>query len=272
MNPSAPGFAAGRLAGRAALVTGATRGIGRTIAEWLAEAGTSLYVSGTTAAEVASTVRDLRDGGARADGSAADLSDPAAAHDLGRAALQRLGRIDILINNAGMSTRASSWTVSDADWEHQLNVNLRAPFILGQHATRAMIEAGRGGRIVNISTVGAQHAFRDAAAYNAAKSGIEALTRQHATELGPYGITVNAVAPGAVMDRPEAPDEPELRRRYAAQIPLGRVGRSEDIAAAVLFLCLPEAGWITGQVLTVDGGQTIYFSDGLTFTHGAAPR
>jgi NAD(P)-dependent dehydrogenase (short-subunit alcohol dehydrogenase family) len=260
-------YAEGRLAGRTALVTGATRGIGRTIAEWLASAGAALYLSGTHEEDVASAVHDLRAAGAIADGAAADLSRPEEAHALGGRALEAGGRIDILVNNAGMSTRAHSWTVSDADWSYQLDVNLRAPFILGQYATRDMIARGQGGRIVNISTVGAQHGFRDAAAYNAAKAGIEGLTRQHATELGPYGITVNAVAPGAVMDRPGAEDEPELRRRSEAVIPLGRVGRSEDIAAAVLFLCLPEAGWITGQVLTVDGGQTAYFSDGRSFAH-----
>jgi NAD(P)-dependent dehydrogenase (short-subunit alcohol dehydrogenase family) len=267
MHAPAMPFAEGRLAGRTALVTGATRGIGRTIAAWLAAAGAALYVSATRDEDVAATVRYLRAAGVTAAGVAADLSTPEGAHALGRRALEAGGRVDILVNNAGMSTRGPSWTVADADWSYQLNVNLSAPFILGQYATRDMLERGQGGRIVNISTVGAQHAFRDAAAYNAAKAGIEALTRQHATELGPYGITVNAVAPGAVMDRPGAEDEPDLRRRFEAMLPIGRVGRSEDVAAAVLFFCLPEAGWITGQVLTVDGGQTAYFSDGLAFTH-----
>jgi len=133
-----------------------------------------------------------------------------------------------------------------------------------------MIARGRGGRIVNISTVGAQAAHRDTAAYDAAKGGLEALTRQLAIELGPHRITVNAIAPGAVMDRPGAADEPEVRARYEQHIPAGRVGRAEDIAAGVLYFCLPEAEWVTGQVLTIDGGSTAYFPDGLAFRRPVA--
>ena len=270
MAPSTTALGNGGLAGRVALVTGATRGLGRTIVDWLAGAGASLFVSGTDTDNVAATVRALREAGADADGAAADLSTPAGAHQLARQALTAAGRIDILVNNAGMSTRGDSWLVTDEDWEHQQNVNLRSPFILGQYATRDMIERGRGGRIVNISTVGAQAAHRDAAAYDAAKGGLEALTRQLAIELGPHGITVNAVAPGAVMDRPGAVAEPEIRLRYERHIPLGRVGRAEDVAAAVLFFCLPEAEWITGQVLTVDGGATAYLPDGQPFPRRAS--
>ena len=147
----------GKLQGGTALVTGATT---------RASAGPSPSGSPPPARrcssragprrDVAETVRACATSGRDVDGVAADLSTPAGAHDLGRRALDGAGRIDILVNNAGMSTRGDSWTVIDADWEYQLNVNLRAPFILGQYATRDMIERGRGGRIVNISTVGAQ--------------------------------------------------------------------------------------------------------------------
>lgn len=242
------------LAGMTALVTGATRGLGRTTAEWLGRDGAALLLSGRDPADVATAVAELRAAGIDADGIPADLSDPADAHRLGREVLAR-GPLHVLVNNAGMSIRGNFWEVSDADWEYQVNVNQRAPFILAQHAARAMIEGGIRGRIVNVSTIGANFCHRDGLVYDAAKAAVEAMTRNMAYELGTYGISVNCVAPGAVPERPGARTDPAGWPKTAARIPLGRVGRAEDIAAAVRFFCLPESGWTTGQTLLVDGGH-----------------
>lgn len=242
------------LAGMTALVTGGTRGLGRTTAEWLGRDGAALRLSGRDPMHVAAAVEELRAIGIAADGIAADLSNPAEAHRLGREALAR-GPLHILVNNAGMSIRGNFWEVTDADWEYQVNVNQRAPFILAQHAARTMIATGIRGRIVNVSTIGANFCHRDGLVYDAAKAAVEAMTRNMAYELGPYGISVNCVAPGAVPERPGADTDPEGWPQTAARIPLKRVGRSEDVAAAVRFFCLPESGWTTGQTLLVDGGH-----------------
>jgi glucose 1-dehydrogenase len=253
------------LADRVALVTGSTRGLGRVIASRLAAEGATIVVSGRAAADVDTALNELRGEGASATGIPADLADPEEAHRLGAAAVAAFGRLDILVNNAGMSRRTDAWRLSDESWQEQVNVNLRSPFILAQHAARAMIDGGRGGRIVNISTIGARASLHDAIAYDSAKGGLEAMTRDLAVELGRFGITVNAVAPGAVVDRPgQDPVEAEaIRGRHQAAIPLGRVGRAEDVAAAVSFFCSPDAEWITGQVLGVDGGHRLYLNDGL---------
>jgi len=242
------------LRGMTALVTGGTRGLGRVIAEWLGRDGAALLISGRAAADVERAVGELRGLGLAADGIAADLADPAEAHRLGREATQR-GPLHLLVNNAGMSIRGRFWEVSDADWEEQTNVNQRAPFILAQHAARAMIAGGIRGRIVNVGTIGARHCHKDALVYDAAKAAVEAMTRNMAYELGPHGISVNCVVPGAIRERPGVAVDPEGWPRTAALIPLGRAGRAEDVAAAVRYFCRPESAWTTGQSLLVDGGH-----------------
>ena len=248
----------GRLAGRAALVTGSTRGLGRTIAEWLVREGARVVVSGREEAAVRAATDELRALGGDALGIAADLARPDEAHRLATATLAAVGRLDLLVNNAGMSRRAPFWEVDDADWDYQINVNLRAPFILAQHAARRMIEHGAGGRIVNVSSVLARAPQPDCAPYSAAKGGIESLTRNLAYELAPHGIAVNCVAPGAIDERPGAILDRAAAARAAGDIPVGRVGRAEDIAAAVLFFCLPESAFTTGQTLLIDGAHHGY--------------
>ena len=245
------------LSGMTALVTGGTRGLGRVIAEWLGRDGATLLISGRAAADVDTAVAELRRLGLAADGIPANLADPAAAHRLGQEATER-GPLHLLVNNAGMSIRGRFWEVSDADWEEQTNVNLWAPFILAQHAARAMIAGGVRGRIVNVSTIGAHLCHKDALVYDAAKAAVEAMTRNMAYELGPHGIAVNCVVPGAIPDRPGVAVDPEGWPRTAALIPQGRAGRAEDVAAAVRFFCRPESAWTTGQSLLVDGGHSTW--------------
>ncbi|MGD9714244.1 MAG: SDR family NAD(P)-dependent oxidoreductase, partial [Thermomicrobiales bacterium] len=150
------------------------------------------------------------------------------------------------------------WDVTDADWDEQVNVNLRSPFILAQHVARRMIERGTRGRIVNVGTIGARKCHRDGCIYDSAKGGVEVMTRNMAFELAPYGISVNCVVPGAIPIRPGGTFDPEASGQYLQFVPVGRFGSSEDIAAAVLYFCELGTEFTTGQSLLVDGGHAAY--------------
>jgi NAD(P)-dependent dehydrogenase (short-subunit alcohol dehydrogenase family) len=248
-----------RLAGKTALVTGSTRGLGRVIAEWLARDGADVIVSGRDPADVNRAVEELRGFGTRVHGIPADLSRIADAHALIEASLAYAPSLEIVVNNAGMSIPQPFHECTDADYEYQQNVNLRSPFIICQHVARSWISRGIHGRIVNISTVGVFSAHTDRMVYNMSKAGIQAMTKNMAYELGRHGISVNAVAPGNVPDRPGQPEfTAEERTRMDAAIPLGRLGTAEDIASAVRHFCLPESQWTTGQTLLVDGGMVAF--------------
>jgi NAD(P)-dependent dehydrogenase (short-subunit alcohol dehydrogenase family) len=250
----------GRLSGKTALVTGSTRGLGRTIAEWLAREGANIVVSGREPDAVQASVDAIKRIGVEATGIPADLSRFDEAHRLAKETLAAVAQLDILMNNAGMSIRGNFWDVTDKDWDYQVNVNYRSPYILAQHAARHMIERGVRGRIVNTSTIGARACHTDAAVYDSAKGAVEVMTRNMAYELGPHGITVNCVAPGNIAERPGA-TRSEWWEPAAAKIPFGRVGRAEDIAAAVVFFCLPESEFTTGQTLLIDGAHDTYLPE-----------
>ncbi|MDQ3694728.1 MAG: SDR family oxidoreductase [Chloroflexota bacterium] len=243
-----------RLAGKTALVTGSTRGIGRTVAERLGREGAKNIVSGRDQADVDRVIAELAAMNIPASGLTADLSRPNEAHRLGERAIAMAGRLDILVNNAGMSLRGPFWDVSDADWEYQVNTNYRAPFILAQHAARHMRQHGLLGRIINTSTVGAHRCHADAAVYDSAKAAVEGMTRNMAHELARDGITVNCVIPGPIGDRPGSEHERPFWGQVSQNVPVGRVGTAADVAAAVLFFALPESLFTTGQSLLIDGG------------------
>ncbi|MDP9473742.1 MAG: SDR family oxidoreductase [Chloroflexota bacterium] len=257
----APTHGKGRLHGQTALVTGSTRGLGRTMAEWLAREGAGIVVSGRQQGAVDASVTAMHDLRVASFGVTADLARVDEAHRLAEQVLARVERLDILVNNAGMSIRGHFWEVTDAEWEEQVNVNFRSPFVLAQHAARQMIERGTRGRIVNVSTIGAHACHTDAAVYDSAKGAVETMTRNMAYELAPYGIGVNCVIPGAIAERPGATDRPEAWENARRNIPLGRLGRAEDIAAAVRFFCLPETEFTTGQALLIDGGHSSYLHE-----------
>ena len=233
------------------------------MAEWLAREGANIIVTGREREAVDASAAAMEGIGVQAWGIPADLSRPDEAHRLANAALATVDRLDIVVNNAGMSISQSFWEVSDADWDVEITTNVRAPFILNQHAARHMRERAIRGRIVNVSTIGVFAGHRDKMVYNIAKAGVQAMTRNMAYELAPFGITVNCVAPGAVPDRPgnDYGSGPSEADRYAEAIPVGRFGRAEDIATAVIFFCLPETEWTTGQTLLIDGGHLSYLPD-----------
>jgi 3-oxoacyl-[acyl-carrier protein] reductase len=253
----------GRLAGKNALVTGSTRGLGRTTAEWLAREGANIYVTGRDGADIADAIAAMHAHGVEAWGSPADLSRPEETHALAERALATAGTFDILVNNAGMSQPQPFLEVTDDDWDIEMTVNVRSPFILSQHIARRMIAENIRGRIVNISTIGVFAAHKQHMVYNIAKGGVQAMTRCMAWELGKHGINANCVAPGAVPDRPGSEEDMEHGALgiWSERIPMGRLGRAEDIANAVLFFCLPETEWTTGQTLLVDGGHISYLRE-----------
>ncbi|MEJ7839319.1 MAG: SDR family oxidoreductase [Thermomicrobiales bacterium] len=252
----------GRLVGRTALVTGSTRGLGRVIAEWLARDGADVVTTGRDQGDVDRAVEEIGEFDTRVVGITADLSRLDHAHRLIETAFDQAPGIDIVVNNAGMSVPQAFYECSDAEYEYQHNVNLRSPFVINQVASRRWIESATRGRIVNISTVGVFAAHADRMVYNMAKAGVQAMTRNMAHELGPFGISVNCVAPGNVADRPNVETfSDDDRIRMNARIPLGRIGRAEDIASTVRYLCLPESAWTTGQTLLVDGGMISGMAD-----------
>ncbi len=255
--PAGWGRGFGRLQGRTALVTGSTRGLGRTMADWLAREGANIIVTGRDQGHVDAAVAGIRGLGVDAWGIPADLSRVEEIHALAEAAFGRPSPPDIVVNNAGMSIPQEFWKATDADFDYEMNVNVRAPFILCQHATRAWMTAGTHGRIVNVSTIGVFQGHRDRVIYNMAKAGVQAMTRNLAFEAGQHGITINCVAPGAVPDKPGTDWHPAQaeRERATPDIPVKRYGRAEDIAAAVVYFCMPETEWTNGQTLLVDGGH-----------------
>lgn len=246
-----------RFANKRALVTGATRGLGRTIAEWLAREGADVFISGRNQEDIDRAIAELEPFGTRITGAPADLEDLHAIHQLAETALEVTGPFDILINNAGFSNPVPFLETTDADWDAEMSVNVRAPFVISQHIARSMIDHGINGRIVNISTIGVYASHHKQIIYDIAKAGVQAMTKNMAFELGQYGITTNCVAPGAVPYRPGFEDDGKLGPALP-RVPTGRWGDANDIANAVCFFCQDESSWVTGQTLLVDGGHLTY--------------
>ena len=241
------------LASQVALVTGAGRRIGRVIALTLARAGAHVAVNyHRSAAGARSAVREIRSLGVEALALQADVSRPSEVRAMFRAADRKFGRLDILINNAGVFFAAPWDKLSERDWDRALGTNLKGPFFCAQAAARVMLRQ-RGGRIINIASLGGLRAWPSYMHYCSSKAGLIMLTRCLAKALGPK-ILVNAVAPGTILFPGEEPAR--AQQRSLRLTPLRKAGRPEDVAAAVLFLAT-TARFITGQVIPVDGGQSI---------------
>jgi len=242
------------LAGRVALVTGASSGIGSACALALADAGAAVAVGFSANRSGADDVvaRILERGGA-ATTIGADLSDPAAAIALVDTTVKELGGIDIVVNNAGITRDNLAVRITDADWDAVIAVDLSAAFRICRAALRPMLRR-REGRIINISSIAGVVGNPGQANYSAAKAGLIGLTKSLCREVGSRAITVNAVAPGFIATEMTKVLGAELLAAVTATIPLRRIGTAEEVAAAVRFLALPEAAYITGHVLHVDGG------------------
>ncbi len=243
-----------RLEGKVALVTGAGRGIGRAIAERLAAEGAAVVVSDVDLPQAEQAARELAVQGRQALAVRADVSDLRQVRQMFQMTAERFGRLDILVNNAGIIRRGSLDDHPDADWELVLAVNLKGTYYCSREAARVMKQQGHG-RIVNISSVaGKVGDITSAPSYGPSKGAVNTLTKSLARELAPYGITVNAVAPHAIETEMTGEWSAEKRRSILAQIPVGRLGRPEEVAAAVAFLASDEAGFITGEILDINGG------------------
>jgi 3-oxoacyl-[acyl-carrier protein] reductase len=242
-----------RFEGKVALVTGASRGIGRAIAAMLAAQGATV-VAAARGDNAAATVEAIRAAGGRAEALSLDVTDADAAVAAVQGVVSTHGRLDILVSNAGITRDQLMLRMKRADWDEVIATNLTAAFVLCQAALKPMLKQ-RGGRIVAISSVVGQMGNAGQANYAASKAGLIGFCKSLAREVGSRSVTVNVVAPGFVeTDMTKAMNE-ETQKQWAAQIPLGRLGSPDDIAAAVCFLASDEASYITGQVLAVNGGM-----------------
>jgi len=241
------------LTGRRALVTGATGGIGGAIARALHDRGAAVALSGTRDGPLGELAAEL---GQRAHPLVCDLSDPGAVDALPKRAAEAMGGVDILVNNAGITRDQLFMRMSDADWDTVIAVDLTAAFRLSRAVLRGMMKA-RWGRIVQITSVVGHTGNPGQGNYCAAKGGLTAMSKSLAAEVASRGITVNCVAPGFIETAMTEKLSEEQTARILAQIPAGRMGSAEEVAAAALWLASPEASYITGQTLHVNGGMAM---------------
>lgn len=242
------------LGNKCALVTGASKGVGKGIALELARQGAAVavnYHSDTAGAEA--TAAEIRSAGGRATTVRADVASKQQVDEMFDRVLAEFGRLDILVNNAGIQTWKPLLDLTEEEWDRVLDVNLKGCFLCTQRAARAMKEAG-GGAIVNIGSGCNKWPFPNLVNYTASKGGIEQFTKVAAVELGPYRIRVNCVAPGAIEIERTKQEAGDYAGTWGRLTPLRRIGLPSDVAAAVAFLCEDRAGFITGQTLWVDGG------------------
>lgn len=241
------------LTGKAALVTGASGGIGAAVARSLHGAGATVGLSGTRVAPLQALATEL---GSRAYVLPCDLSDPVAVEALPKAAAGAMGALDILVNNAGITRDGLMLRMSDADWDAVVAVNMTATFRLSRGVLRAMMKA-RWGRIINISSVVAVGGNPGQANYAAAKAGVIGMSKSLAAEVASRNITVNCVAPGFIATAMTDKLTEEQKNALLAGVPAGRMGEASEVAAAVLYLASPEAAYVTGATLHVNGGMAM---------------
>jgi len=245
-----------QLANQIAVVTGAGRGIGRAIALKFAAEGADVVCASRTQENSDKVAGEVRALGRKAWAHAVDVADAAAVNAAAEKILAECGKVDILVNNAGVTRDGLLMRMSDADWDTVVDTNLKGAFLVTKAFSRAMIKA-RSGRIINVTSVIGLIGNAGQCNYAASKAGLIGFTQSAARELASRGITVNAIAPGFIETDMTGALKPEMREAVLKQIPLGRFGQADDVADAALFLAGPAARYITGQVLTVDGGMVM---------------
>ena len=253
--PTVPSARFPDLADKVAVVTGASRGIGCGIAEVLGEQTMRLVLAARSAEAGEAVARGLRAAGVDCLWVTADLATRDGAREVCEAALERFGRIHLLVNNAARLASAPFLDLDEDVYHESFERNVRIVYGLSLLVARHMAEAG-GGCIVHVSSVGGLRAHRGLAGYDASQGAVDALTRSMALDLAPYHIRVNAVAPGAMQTRPVTPERAERIREHSRLIPLGRRGTPRDVGLGVAYLASEAASYVTGQVLYVDGGVT----------------
>jgi len=254
-----------RLEGKAALVTGSSSGIGEAIALRFAREGADVVVHyHSDEDEARSVVAQIEAMGRKSVALGANVGDAQAAEGLVRDAHAALGRLDILVNNAGVEVREPFVEVSEKHYDLVLGVNLKGAFFAAQAAAKLMIAAGRGGRIINVSSIHEDVAFLNYATYTASKGGMRMVTRTVCQELAPHGITVNDIAPGAIATpiNKRTLGDGELLHELQAVIPAGRLGEPDEVASVAVFLASDEAAYVTGSTYYVDGGMS-HWNQGL---------
>ncbi|MBX3120383.1 MAG: 3-oxoacyl-[acyl-carrier-protein] reductase [Fimbriimonadaceae bacterium] len=242
--------------GQVVVVTGASRGIGREIAMQFAAKGANVACIATSVEGAAKTASAITAAGGKAEAFACNIADSEQVDALMASVAEKMGTPAVLVNNAGITRDTLMLRMKDDDWDQVLEVNLKGAFLTIRAASKLMMKA-RYGRIVNITSIVGLHGASGQANYAAAKAGLVGLTMTVAKEFGSRGITCNAVAPGFIETDMTSDLPEEFREHVAKNAPAGRLGSPADIAAAVVFLASQEAGYITGQTLTVDGGLTI---------------
>jgi len=246
----------GDLDGRVAIVTGASYGLGRAITEELARRGARIMLTDILADRIEATTRELATSGWHVDHTLLDVTQRPSVKSAIHRTIERFGCLDIFVNNAGWSRVMKPLRELTAeDWDTYMDINVRGNLFCIQEAAEAMIARGQGGRIVSIASTAATKHYKRAAAYCTSKSAIPMLVKAAALELGEFGITVNCVAPGFIETDMTAGLPDEQQKALLSQIPLGHLGKPGDIAHAVAFLASPEAGYVTGQELHVNGGM-----------------
>jgi len=240
--------------GKIAIVTGASRGIGRSISLALSAAGATIVAMDMDQAATDAVVAELKAAGGSAIAVVGNVTVPADAENMIDVAVKEFGRVDILVNNAGITRDNIFIRMKDEDWDAVMTVNLKGAFLCSRAASKAMVKQ-RSGRIINIASVVGQMGNAGQANYCASKAGLIGLTKSNARELAKRNITVNAVAPGFIATAMTDALSDKVKAELTAQIPLERLGSSEDIANAVLFLASEASGYITGHVLSVNGGM-----------------
>ncbi len=244
------------LANQTALVTGAAQGLGRCIAQTLAAAGAKVACIDINAESLAETVAGIRAAGGTAEPLACDVTQSDRVGEVVDQVVAMWGKLDILVNNAGVTRDNVLIRMKDEQWDLVLNINLRGTFLFTRAAARPMMKARRG-RIINVASVSGLMGNPGQVNYSASKAGVIGLTRTVACELASRNITVNAVAPGFIATDMTAKLGEETLEAIRKEIPLGRLGEPQDVADAVLFLASDAASFITGHVLTIDGGLTV---------------